>query len=46
MGIYTNYSNSNFSTNYTSVKPFIGENFNYHELGIAAASEIAAIPSS
>ena len=42
MGIYTNYSNSNFSTNYTSVKPFIGENFNYHELGIAAASEIAA----
>lgn len=42
MGIYTNYSNSNFYTNYTSVKPFIGENFNYHELGIAAASEIAA----
>lgn len=42
MGIYTNYSGSNISSNYTQVEPFVGENFNYHELGIRAASEIAA----
>ena len=43
MSIYTNYSNSYYSsTNYTDVEPFVGENFNYHELGIIAASEIAA----
>ena len=43
MGIYTNFSNSYYSsTHYTDVKPFVGENFNYHELGIVAASEIAA----
>lgn len=41
MGIYTNYSSSNISS-YTQVEPFVGENFNYHELGIRAASEIAA----
>lgn len=41
MGIYTNYSGSNISS-YTQVEPFVGENFNYHELGIRAASEIAA----
>ena len=42
MCIYTNYSGSNISSNYTQVEPFVGENFNYHELGIRAASEIAA----
>lgn len=41
MGIYTNYMGSS-SSNYTDVEPFVGENFNYHELGIIAASEIAA----
>lgn len=41
MGIYTN--NSSFvSTDYRSVEPFVGEHFNYHELGIIAASEVAA----
>lgn len=42
MGIYTNYVGSGYSSNYTDVQPFVGENFNYHELGILAASEIAA----
>lgn len=42
MGMYTNYVGSGYSSNYTSVQPFVGENFNYHELGILAASEIAA----
>ena len=31
MGIYTNYSGSNISSNYTQIEPFVGENFNYHE---------------
>lgn len=42
MGIYTNYAGSGVSSRYTDVEPFVGENFNYHELGIIAASEIAA----
>lgn len=42
MGIYTNYTGSGVSSNYTDVQPFVGENFNYHELGIMAAAEIAA----
>ena len=42
MGIYTNFSGSFSSTNYTDVQPFVGENFNYHELGIIAATEMAA----
>lgn len=42
MGIYTNFSGSVSSTNYTDVQPFVGENFNYHELGIMAATEMAA----
>ena len=43
MGIYTNYSNNYISSSrYSDVQPFIGESFNYHELGIIAASEIAA----
>lgn len=42
MGIYTNYVGSGVSSRYTDVEPFVGENFNYHELGIIAASEIAA----
>lgn len=40
MGIYTNYTGSSVSS-YTDVQPFVGENFNYHELGIMAATEIA-----
>lgn len=42
MGIYTNYVGSGVSSRYTDVEPFVGENFNYHELGIIAASEIAS----
>lgn len=41
MGIYTNYTGGSVSSNYTDVQPFVGENFNYHELGIMAAAEIA-----
>lgn len=41
MGIYTNYAGSSVSSSYTDVQPFVGENFNYHELGIIAATEIA-----
>lgn len=41
MGIYTNYTGGSVSSNYTDVQPFVGENFNYHELGIIAAAEIA-----
>lgn len=41
MGIYTNYTGSSVSSSYTDVQPFVGENFNYHELGIMAATEIA-----
>lgn len=40
MGMYTNYERSFSSSNYTDVEPFVGENFNYHELGIMAAAEI------
>lgn len=42
MGIYTNYTGGSFSSKYTDVQPFVGENFNYHELGIMAAAEITA----
>lgn len=44
MGIYTNavFNNGYSSSDYTSVEPFTGEHFNYHELGIIAAAESAA----
>ena len=43
MGIYTNFSNNRIMpSHYTEVEPFVGEHFNYHSLGIIAASEIAA----
>ena len=43
MGIYTNFSGGyRASSNYTDVQPFVGESFNYHELGIVAATEMAA----
>ena len=44
MGLYTNPSlyGGYTSSNYTSVEPFKGEHFNYHELGIIAATESAA----
>ena len=44
MGLYTNPSlyGGYTSSDYTSVEPFKGEHFNYHELGIIAASESAA----
>lgn len=43
MGIYTNYTGGSYcSSDYRDVQPFVGESFNYHELGIIAASEIAA----
>lgn len=44
MGIYTNavFNNSYSSSDYTSVEPFKGDHFNYHELGIIAAAESAA----
>lgn len=40
MGIYTEAYASYDHSDYTSVEPFIGESFNYHELGIIAAHEI------
>ena len=43
MGIYTNFSNNRIMpSHYTEVEPLVGEHFNYHSLGIIAASEIAA----
>lgn len=43
MGIYTNTAFSGYSSSdYTSVEPFKGDHFNYHELGIIAAAESAA----
>lgn len=43
MGIYTNAAFSSYSSSdYTSVEPFKGDHFNYHELGIIAAAESAA----
>lgn len=43
MGIYTNPAFSGYSSSdYTSVEPFKGDHFNYHELGIIAAAESAA----
>lgn len=45
MGIYTNPTGgygTSFVGNYTQVEPFVGESFNYHQLGIIAASEINA----
>ena len=43
MGIYTNAAFSGYSSSdYTSVEPFKGDHFNYHELGIVAAAESAA----
>jgi hypothetical protein len=43
MGIYTNAAFSDYSSSdYTSVEPFKGDHFNYHELGIIAAAESAA----
>lgn len=45
MGIYTNYTGgygTSFVGSYTQVEPFVGESFNYHQLGIIAASEINA----
>lgn len=44
MGIYTNaaFGGGYTSSNYTSVEPFKGDHFNYHELGIIAAAESAA----
>lgn len=45
MGIYTNYTGgygTSFVGNYTQIEPFVGESFNYHQLGIIAASEINA----
>ena len=43
MGIYTNAAFSGYSSSdYTSVEPFKGDHFNYHELGIIAAAESAA----
>ena len=43
MGIYTNAAFGGYtSSNYTSVEPFKGDHFNYHELGIIAAAESAA----
>lgn len=45
MGVYTNHTGgygTSFVGNYTQVEPFVGESFNYHQLGIIAASEINA----
>lgn len=45
MGIYTNAALSAggyTSSDYTSVEPYSGSHFNFHELGIIAASECAA----
>lgn len=41
MGIYTNGALYGATSDYTSVEPFQGEHFNYHELGILAANEMA-----
>lgn len=47
MGMYTNFSGyHSTATNYTEVQPFVGESFNYHELGIMAATEMAANESA
>lgn len=47
MGMYTNFSGyHSAATNYTEVQPFVGESFNYHELGIMAATEMAANESA
>lgn len=47
MGMYTNFSGYHgAATNYTEVQPFVGESFNYHELGIMAATEMAANESA
>lgn len=47
MGMYTNFSSYyGATTNYTEVQPFVGESFNYHELGIMAATEMAANESA
>lgn len=47
MGMYTNFSGyHSAATNYTEVQPFVGESFNYHELGIVAATEMAANESA
>ena len=47
MGMYTNFSGyHSASTDYTEVQPFVGESFNYHELGIMAATEMAANESA
>ena len=44
MGLYTNRAFGAYtpSSVYTDVEPFKGEHFNYHELGIIAATESAA----
>ena len=43
MGIYTNHVNGYYtSSDYRDVEPYHGEHFNYHELGIIAASESVA----
>lgn len=39
MGIYTNFY-SDHRSDYNKVEPFVGESFNYQELGILAATEI------
>ena len=47
MGMYTNVSGyHSAATDYTEVQPFVGESFNYHELGIMAATEMAANESA
>ena len=47
MGMYTNFSGyHSAATDYTEVQPFVGESFNYHELGIMAATEMAANESA
>ena len=45
MGIYTNSAltaNNHTNYDYTSVEPYSGSHFNFHELGILAATECAA----
>ena len=45
MGIYTNSAltaNNHTNSDYTSVEPYSGSHFNFHELGILAATECAA----
>lgn len=47
MGMYTNFSGyHSAATDYTEVQPFVGESFNYHELGIMAATEMATNESA